>query len=503
MPELKAILIQHPSPRTAFSVPLGLGYLASMLKAKGVSTKIIDATAPYAEYDNEKIARIVAEGRFDIIGVTITTLFAAHAYDLINILSKTNALIIAGGPHVSLLPDEPLKHGAHISVKGEGEITISEIVDHLNGIKGLSEILGISFIDNHGTIIDNAPRALIDRLDDIPFPDKGAYIADDYIKNKNDLSTFGNILTSRGCPANCTYCSKAVFGRKYRCRSPVNIIDEIKHLNKKYSITHFSFIDDAFAINAKRILAFCDLVKEKIDFGLTWSCINRVDCVTSELLLKMREAGCTHVNYGIESGNPETLRKTNKDISIDKIESALSRTNESSIEFSLNFMWGYPWESAQDIETSLEFVKRISDGAAWLNTGGILVPFPGTEIYETYKKQYGFENWWLDRYKFTGQYRLRMKGPLFRYYFFDDQGLLEGNGYFNYSEQIMRSIKKAVSFIGNFNLKRQPKLFYMFGSLFVCLSQISYKLSYRLELLLQKIFFLLLNIKKRVLKGVK
>ena len=497
MRELKVLLVQHPTPRTAFNVPLGLGYLGAVLKSKGLRVDIIDSSAPYADYDNEKIAKKIEKENYDLIGLTITTFFAVFAYDLMSAIKNQKKLVVVGGPHVTLRPHEPFEYGASISVKGEAEGTIAEIADYLKGEMKLSEISGISYLDESGEVIDNPERRLSDDLDILPFPAKDLFNYDEYIRYKEDISKFANILTSRGCPGRCSFCSKVIFGKKYRFRSPKNIISEIKSLNKAYNIKHFSFIDDAMTCNSKRIDTLCDFFQNNLDFKLTWDCVTRIDFVNIDLLTKMHKSGCLHINYGIESANPQTLKKIKKDNSIENIENTLFRTKEAGINYSINFMWGYPWESADDIENSITFMKRISRESEGINSGGILVPFPETEIYESFKDVHGFENWWLNRNKFTGKYRILIKSPMFRYFFFDDQGILEGNGFFNYSEAVKKRIKKAVYYIGNFNLKKQSKVYYVFGSIFIIFSHILYGISYKLESLLQKIFFYLRDFKHR------
>lgn len=357
--------------------------------------------------------------------------------------------------------------------------------------------MGISYVNRNNEIVDNPNRPLIENLDNIPFPAKDTFDFDDYVQDERDINRFSNILSSRGCPGRCTFCSKKVFGERYRYRSPEDIIAEIKALNKKYGLKHFSFLDDAMTINLQRIDSLCDLFLSKIDFKLTWSCLTRVDFIRPEFLRKMRQSGCVYINYGIESANPGTLKRIKKDTSIERIESTLFETKAAGIGYGLDFMWGYPWETVPDIENSINFMKSLSVSSININPFGILIPFPGTELYEEYKKEYGFENWWLDKEKFTGRPQTRTNGPLFGYFFFEDLGILEGNGFFNYPKPIKRKINQAVKFIGNFNLKQQPFIYYLLGLFFVYLSKITYKFSPEFELCLQKAFFLLLRIKRQ------
>lgn len=493
---MKALLIQHPAPRTTFVVPLGLGYLAAILKKRGVSVKIIDATAPYAQYNNLAIAKMLEKEHFDLIGITITTLFANFAYELMEVIAKNKHFIVCGGPHVSLFPHEALLRGAKVSVVGEGEAAISEIADYLKGERNLEDIPGISYIDRTGAIIDNPARPLIDNLDSLPFPDKEAFNFDDYAQDKIDTSKFGSILSSRGCPGRCVYCSKAVFGARYRFRSPENIILEMNSLHEHYGLDHFSFLDDTVTLNSKNLFALCNVISNQKAPKYTWSCSARIDLLNAEALKAMQLSGCVHINYGIESANPDTLRRIKKDISPESIESTVALTKDCGIDYSINFIWGYPWESAGEIENSINFMKKLGRRASWINPGGILMPFPGTPIYDEFKEAYGFKDWWLDKFKFTGSYRLRTTSPLFRYFFFEDLGLLETGGFFNYSRSVKQKIKKAVRYIGNFNLKNQPFVYYVSGKFIIWVSRVLYGLSPNLELIWQKFFFFILRIKR-------
>lgn len=480
---MRALLLQHQSPRVNYAIPLGLAYIAAVLRNKGIEVKIIDAAGPYAGYSNEDLLKIIKEYQPDFIGLTITTLFAVFAYGLIKeIKNKTKIPIIAGGPHPTLFPREILEQGVDIVVESEGERTMEELADYFLGKKPLEGISGISYRGARGMIKDNLPRAPIAELDSIPFPAKDIFIARDYVRKPSDSRIYGCILTSRGCVGRCAFCSRVIFGNHYRFRSAENILSEMIQLNRAYSLRHFSFIDDVFTANKKRVFNLCQLMRERLDFELSWNCVSRVDCVNRELLEEMKRCGCVSINYGVESANPKTLEFLKKNETIGQIEECIIMTKESGLEVSLNFMWGYPWENNQDLENTAGFVKRISPYVKEVMPGGILIPFPGTRIYDDFKEEFGFKSWWLNQDDYTGRYRKDMSSPFFRIYLFDDHGQIEGGGFFRLKRSLMRRIE-IISFWIAWNNLRQLHGPLKGAAIFLagCVSRLLYQISPLLE----------------------
>ena len=374
--------MQAPAEDVYPNPPLGLAYLGAVLERAGHEVLIIDAAAPYADYTISDLVDEAREFAPGIVGVRFTVYSLEYAYPLLKALSQAglDALIVAGGPHSTLLPDEVLQHGAQVAVRHDGEETILELVEHVQGERGLEDIEGISYWDTDGKIIYNPPRPRIRDLDALPFPAKHLFRQQDYIRNSGDHERFGNILSSRGCPYQCTYCSKIVRGKTTRFRSAQNVLDEILFLMDKYGITRFRFIDDIFTVRKKRVMRLCDLILER-DLNISWTVITRLDCVDRELLRKMKEAGCRSIAYGVESGNPETLERIRKGFTRDQARQAIKMTHEVGVNCSVNFMWGFPWETVDDVQRSADFVKELLPFVTVVAPAGILIPFPGTEIY--------------------------------------------------------------------------------------------------------------------------
>lgn len=451
----KVMLLQSISPIVNSAPPLGLAYIGAVLEKNGYEVKILDASAPYAKYSLDDVVREVRNFSPDVIGVTITITFAKYSHLLMKELAKQiNVPIVAGGPHPSLLPHEALDNGADIVVRGEGEISFLEIMDWINAEKELKDILGISFTDKDGKFVDNQVRPLNDDLDFLPFPAKHLFNINHYVKKPKEIVKYGNIITSRGCPFACTYCSSKIFGRRVRFRSPENIVAEIKHLKDTYGISKFVFLDDCAALNSKRMMKLCQMMMDE-NLNIRWICITRVDTVDKNLLKEMKKAGCISIDYGVESGNPETLKKIKKGFTLEKVENALRETHEVGINSMVNFMHGFPWETTNDLNITRRFIKKIRPWVDSIMPAGIVIPFPKTELYEEYKDTYNLENWWLKGNILDKGKGIKVSQPFFERIFFSYYTLKDN--FFNYSPKILKEIKRTASVIGRYNLLKYSK----------------------------------------------
>ncbi|MFQ6039909.1 MAG: B12-binding domain-containing radical SAM protein [Candidatus Poribacteria bacterium] len=452
---MSKILLAHAvSPIVNTSPPLGLGYIGAALEKHGCEVMIIDGGAPYAEYDVESMVDEIVRYEPDLIGLTLTVSFALHTYRLIAELKKRlDVPIIVGGPHATILPEEPIQHGADIVCRGEGEQCIVELVDYFNGEMELKNILGISYKDDLGNIVHNPPRPLLDNLDILDFPAKHLFKKEHYFRDESDSARFGNMVTSRGCPYGCTYCSNEVFGRRWRSRSPENVVAEIKRIMEMYNTRKFNLMDDAATIDQKRIMEICQLI---IDDGLDiqWTCVTRLNSTSPELLAKMKEAGCVNISYGIESGNPDTLKRIKKGLTVEQAERAIKYTHQSGIECSVNFMYGFPWETPEEIRQTTFFIKKISPYVAYIQPGGVLTPYPATQIYNEYHKEYGFTDWWLEE-RTEDSIRSETSEPLFQRIFFDYDAIEQN--WFNYPHEIIKEIMRAAEVVGRHNLLYHAK----------------------------------------------
>lgn len=436
---MKLLLIQ-PSDffvnREYESPPLGLAYLAAIAEQRGWQVRIIVASTLYAHLSDEQILSESIHFAADVIGIRILTFSANKSYKLIKELSCVSPFIIAGGHHATVLPEEVLNRSpCNIVVRGEGEETFNELLDLFEKRKtSFTHIKGISFKDEKGRIFHNPDRELLSEvvLNKLVFPAKHLF-SKKYFKS----SLFGNIIASRGCPHFCTYCSQNIFKVTYRIRNVDNVFAEIEELYRRYKVRYIFFADDLFTANEIWVKALCEKISEsKISFA--WTCSTRIDCVTENLLREMKKAGCLYIQYGVESISPYSYKKIRKKVEEKDVRQVLSWSKDIGIGIVLNFMWGFPWDTRDDIKRQIEFINGVSHKTYFTDLFGI-IPFPGTELYNEYNEKYNFKDWWLNDNLYRKEFHLFQS--INNYFPHHDQP------FFNLTPAIMTMIKKAYDVI--------------------------------------------------------
>lgn len=383
---MKVLLINPYSASPYPVLPLGLAYIAAMLEQNKINVTVIDAWAEGLE--DEELSAAILKCRPDFVGITMTSSMAPAAMEIASLAKATvNVPVVIGGPHASALPRECLANPAiDYVVIGEGEITFLNLISALSsGHPDLSTIKGIAY--RNGTeIVVNEPADLITDINDLPMPARHLFPVNKYRTHLpyGRKTPYMTMITSRGCPYKCTYCSKSVFGDTYRALSPANVVRELKHLIETYKIKEYRFYDDDFTLNAKRAGEICDeIIRQGI--RLDWSCTTRVDLVNDELLRKMRLAGCYTISYGVESGDPEVLKNANKGYTLDDVEKAFRLTRKHGIRILAFFMLGLPGENKQTIEKSIRLALKLDpDFVSW----GIINLMPGSKMYDDYSHQF-------------------------------------------------------------------------------------------------------------------
>lgn len=446
---MKVLLIFPPSIYRNFTPPLNLAYIGAVLEQAGHEVLIVDAAAANSTLTDDGIIQIAQDWQPDTIGLTLNVLFIRPAYNLIKRLRVLGRPIVAGGPHPSLLAEEALRHGVDIVVRGEGEITVVELLNVLASNDTLESVDGISYL--HGVkVVHQPPRSLIANLDQLPFPAKHLFDHSLYTLDTPDYQAFGPIFSGRGCPGQCTYCYKGVFGSLVRVRSAKNVIAEMLELNERFGVTAFEFMDDAFSVDMERVSHLCDLILDEFPEPIRWQCTTRLDLTDRSLLLKMKRAGCFRVFYGFESGDRDTLRMVRKRLDIQQAIQVLKWTHDTGMQSIVGFMFGFPWETVTQVNHTTRIIRRISAFVDEFNPLGIMIPVPGTVIYETWSKVSGFQDWWL-KDKYGNRYRSNAYFPFFRRRFYNDFSLLE-DGFFPFPPHVKRAIRRGTRVIGLHNL---------------------------------------------------
>ena len=367
--------------------PLGLAYLAAALKEKrNDKIKIIDAAA--SSYGLNELKNILIKLKPDVIGIRIITPMYLVAKDTIKMIRETipNTKIVVGGPHPTIFPKQTMEEVPEIDFVGigEGERIIVELLDAIENKRPISGVKGILYRKNNN-IIMNEFREPIKDIDALPLPDRNLLNMKKYKPAPTYYKKLPSyiMLTSRGCPFNCTYCSK-IFGRLYRYHSVDRIIKEMKILIYKYGAREIIFRDDTFTINKDHVRNLCnEIIKQELNEKIKWTCMTRVHLVDRDLLLLMKKAGCWSIHYGIESGNQRLLNLIRKGITLEQCRNAIKWTKEFGIETKTFFMIGLPTETKEESMKTLKFTKELDPD--WIQVT-ITVPYPGTELYETAKK---------------------------------------------------------------------------------------------------------------------
>lgn len=387
---VKKIVLINPPQLTGYSQPpMGLALIASVLEREGYPVSILDANA--LKLHPGKVASQAPEA--DIVGLTAMTPTVNAAISIARHLKQANPdlTIILGGPHAVLLPEETLATAPEIDVivRGEGEETFIELLRALEGKRGLDSISGITYRRN-GEIVSAPTKSTQVDLDSLPFL---AYHLLPWQRYKPSpphgrALPFAAIITSRGCPYKCAYCSKPVFGSRFRGQSPERVVDEIVYHQRKLGINELAFYDDVFTLNKERAYAIADeIIKRGVK--ISWSCETRVDLVDKELLRHIKQAGCYAIAYGIESGSPEILATLNKGITLQQAEEAVRLSQEVGLQTIGYFMIGSPGETPETVRQTIDFAKKLKLDFAQFS---VTIPFPGTKLYELYLKSTRGEN---------------------------------------------------------------------------------------------------------------
>lgn len=403
---MKILLIDPPYDRlVGFRsewFPLGLACIASYLQSHGYQVGIYHAehssdteyksVVNYAENFNKyKLAidsdqhpvwdearKEIRSFQPDIVGISVITPKVPAAFKLAEICKNINPeiIVVFGGHHPTVRPDEMLMNeNVDFVVRGEGEETFCELIGKLQcSILNYHTIPGLSFRCN-GEVVHNIDRKCISALDSLPIP------ARDMLFNLQTYTPvqLSMVMTSRGCPYRCHFCSsKNMWANTVRFRSIENVLNEIKELKQKYSISNITFMDDSFTLNRNRVKDFCSaLIENRMD--ITWSCLTRVNIISDELIRLMKKAGCTKVDVGIESGSQRVLDLINKGITIEQVTEAAKILRRNKMYWSGFFMFGFPTETEDEVFDTLNFLKQLKPD--WANIS-IFTPYPKTELYE-------------------------------------------------------------------------------------------------------------------------
>lgn len=394
---VRVLLINPPSPERLGAPLLGQQFVAASALAAGAEVKVLDAAAKHATFSIDDLVAEADAFQPHIVGVALFTRWVWHAYQLVDALKGRYPMLVAGGAHTTARPEETLRHGFDVAVVGEGEHAMQGLVRVLQGREALDDVPGLVLADADGTIRRTAPAGFVSDLDALPRPLDAQNLYDPrWYDPSGRVVTPGGILTSRGCPARCTFCANYVTGRKFRHHGAERVVGELNDYHHRYGTRFFPCWDDALTANRKRLRELCAAIEDGIEFELAWSAITRADLVTEDLLATMQRAGLVMVNFGVESGDDDVLKAIRKGVGTEQVETALHLAKGLGLSTAANFMLGFPEDTPETLGRTIGFIERIAPYVDTFSTLGVLIPFPGTPVYEHHHEAQGFTDWWLD-----------------------------------------------------------------------------------------------------------
>ncbi len=401
-------------------MPLGLLYIATVLKKAGHKIKVIDSDID--GYNLGSIIKEIKENRPSVVGITATTPIFQSVIEIIKQIKTdfSDVITFIGGYHFTALPIQSMENcPADYGFYGEAEATVTELINYLGECKAkknkidpikLKTIDGLLFRHNSKIII-NKKRPLIKDLDRIPFPRREflRYKKYEWSVPKKGLIPVTSITTQRGCPFQCTFCGAQTMFPGIRYRSNKNIIEELDYLVNNLKIHHIQFQDDTLTLNRKKIEEMSKLIK-KNNLRFTWEGYTRANTIDEPLLRLLQSVGLVRLSFGVESGNEKILKAIKKGIKKEDFVKAYDICHKLKIETRCSLMLGHPFETKDTIKETIEFAKKLKCYQAYIN---ITMPYPGSELLEEARKGFGgikllTENW--DEYRRYGNSVMEMNG---------------------------------------------------------------------------------------------
>ncbi|HAH31254.1 MAG TPA: hypothetical protein DCL44_02950 [Elusimicrobia bacterium] len=368
----------------AFHMPsLALAILSAIAKRNNYTPTILDLGIQKDPAASLKDTLLKLKPEY--IGITCTSATYGQAIQIANISKEIlqGIKVLVGGTHVSSLIEETLRNKCFDYVfAGEADLSFAEF---LRGTDP-GAIDGIAFLDVEGRLRFRRNKDFLKNMDDLPPPDYTLYDLSEYrvssLHAKNNPVVW--LETSRGCPFNCQICNKVVHGQTFRPKSALKVISDIEYL-LKLGVQEFHITDDGFTSDVRRAEEICDLIIEK-KLKFTWACVNgiRVDRVNEGLLKKMRQAGCYSISFGIESGNQKVLDNLGKGITLEQIRSSVGMAKAAGLEVFGFFIFGFEDDTEETMRDTINFAKSLPLDLA---KASIMMPFPGSPLYEKYNKE--------------------------------------------------------------------------------------------------------------------
>jgi anaerobic magnesium-protoporphyrin IX monomethyl ester cyclase len=359
-------------------VPLGILYISSHLRAKGFNVEVFDSTFS----SRQELFGLLRSSLPSILGVYANLMTRSKVIEILRVAKEAGWKTLVGGPEPGAYVSEYLQAGADVVVIGEGEITTEELIRVLpSGLpEDLARVNGIAFKAPDGSICRTPPRAQIPDIDAQPWPDREAVKIEQYVETWRRHHGQGSVsfITARGCPYHCRWCSHEVFGKTHRRRKPASVVDELEWLIDRYQPDMAWIADDVFTIHHGWLYQYAAEVGRR-GLKLPFECISRADRLNAQVMDTLAELGCFRIWIGSESGSQKVLDAMERGVTVEEVRDAVALAKSRGIKAGMFLMWGYEGEDMEDIEATIEHVRR-ADPDVFLTT--VSYPIKGTPYFD-------------------------------------------------------------------------------------------------------------------------
>ncbi len=374
--------------------PLGLLYVASHLRARGFDVQVFDST--FRSFDD--YVALLARERPPVVGLYCNLMTKTNVLRLIGASRAHGALVVLGGPEPPHEAETWLENGAAAVVIGEGEQTLGELLPRALAAPGARDwmaIDGLVYRDEHGQTRRTAPRALLKNLDAQPWPARDLIDVEPYLAAWRSRHGHGSIslLTARGCPYTCRWCSRSVFGESHRRRSPANVAEEVAHLREIYAPDRLWYVDDVFTIHKGWTLQYAAELQRR-GLRLPFECISRAERIDEQVADALRDMGCYRLWIGSESGSQRILDAMERRVSVEQVQHGARLLKERGIQVGMFIMLGYEGEQQRDLDATVRHLK-ISAPDVFLST--VSYPIKGTPYYQEVSERLSAHGPWQAR----------------------------------------------------------------------------------------------------------
>ena len=368
----KELQIMKPYP------PLGILYICSHLRKKGLHAEVFDSTFS----SRQQLWDLLRQGSPSVLGVYANLMTRSTVIEILRVAKESGWRTVVGGPEPGAYVQEYLAAGAEVVVIGEGEVTLEELVPALQSraFDTLHQIDGIAFQAPDGSVIRTKPREQIKDIDAQPWPARESVDMARYVEVWRQHHGMGSVslITARGCPYRCRWCSHEVFGKTHRRRKPASVANELEWLIHRYRPDMAWMADDVFTIHHGWLFQYAAELKRR-GLKLPFECISRADRLNRQVIETLADMGCFRVWIGSESGSQRILDAMERGVTVEQVQAAVALCKSAGIQTGMFLMWGYEGEDLSDIEATVEHVKT-TDPDIFFTT--VAYPIKGTPYFE-------------------------------------------------------------------------------------------------------------------------